>query len=488
MKPRIAIWAAVSTPEQATVDKDSLPGQVRDGREWANGVGDIVAIYEVPGHTRQYIHFHEAAENMDAYAQLERDAASRAFDVLWCRERSRLGRTRALIHTVEAVVSQSGAEVYSAKTPHVIGTSSKSHRSLISSFEAWQAEDEITQLQKRHRSGMRARVLRGLPSNNWVYGYRPVRDAKGHICGGEFMPGEIEAVEMATRLYLAGESLRAIADALNESPYLPRKFGKWGHRSIGRMMRNDFYAGFVSHGDIENEEPSNKYPILWDTDTHNKIILERKRRKPGGSRYRSILSGCVWCCKCNSNMVLARPYPTGTIYFRCSKHARKSLTGEACHANYVREDDAIEAVELMLDWVRKMNQAELVKMLGASNSERNGLEVQRAQIERAIDNDRAALARLVQFVSAGALDIDTCAAENERITNRLKVARKRLDEIDDMLMRTPSIDQRLEILAQVAAMPIDLVNVDPDEARLMLQRAGVAVWCEEGQIKRVEIG
>jgi hypothetical protein len=73
MKPRIAIWAAVSTPEQTTVDKDSLPGQVRDGRAWADGMGDVVAVYEVPGHSRQYIHFHEAAEDIPAYAQLERD-------------------------------------------------------------------------------------------------------------------------------------------------------------------------------------------------------------------------------------------------------------------------------------------------------------------------------------------------------------------------------------------------------------------------------
>ena len=118
-------------------------------------------------------------------------------------------------------------------------------------------------------------------------------------------------------------------------------------------------------------------------------------------------------------MVLARSSPIGTIYFRCAKHAKKSLTGEVCHANYVPEDDIIEAVELALCRVREMNQAEIVEMLSSTgNSERDELEAQRVRVEQAIAKDRAALARLVQFVSAGALDIDACAAENERIANR----------------------------------------------------------------------
>lgn len=52
---RVAIWAAVSDPGQATIDKDSLPSQVRDGRAWAESVGQVVAVYEVPGHSRHYV-------------------------------------------------------------------------------------------------------------------------------------------------------------------------------------------------------------------------------------------------------------------------------------------------------------------------------------------------------------------------------------------------------------------------------------------------
>ena len=120
---RVAVWAAVSTKEQAEDDKDSLPTQVAEGRAWAKGMGgQVVATYWVPGHSRQYGFYDDAARDMPAYRLLREDAEGGKFDVLWCRERSRLGRTRALIAQVEYIVEEEGnAEVYSAAMPHQIG-------------------------------------------------------------------------------------------------------------------------------------------------------------------------------------------------------------------------------------------------------------------------------------------------------------------------------------------------------------------------------
>ncbi len=92
-KKRIAIFASVSTPQQATVDKDSLPSQIRDGTAWAAGIdGDVIGTYQVPGHSRKFIFYQEAEAEMDAYKQLRQDVESARLDILWCRSRDRLGR------------------------------------------------------------------------------------------------------------------------------------------------------------------------------------------------------------------------------------------------------------------------------------------------------------------------------------------------------------------------------------------------------------
>lgn len=161
----MAIFASVSTPQQATTDKDSLPSQVRDGQAWAEGVGgQVVAIYRVPGHSRKYIFFQNAEREIPAYRELRSDCEVRAFDVLWCRARDRLGRTDALIAQVEALVANAGAEVYSAAMPHQLGASSEASNIVLSAVERGMAEIENIQRNRRREIGVKARVRRGLPT------------------------------------------------------------------------------------------------------------------------------------------------------------------------------------------------------------------------------------------------------------------------------------------------------------------------------------
>jgi DNA invertase Pin-like site-specific DNA recombinase len=172
-RKRIAIFASVSTPQQAAVEKDSLPSQIRDGTAWADGIGDVVATYKVPGHSRKFIFYQDAEAAMEAYRQLRQDAEAKRFDILWCRSRDRLGRTAALISQVEAIVQAAGAEVYSAAMPHELGHSTETSAIFMSAIEGASAQAENVERIRRHRSGMRARIGRGLPSM-WPVGYRPI--------------------------------------------------------------------------------------------------------------------------------------------------------------------------------------------------------------------------------------------------------------------------------------------------------------------------
>ena len=152
-----SLFASVSTPQQATTDKDSLPSQIRDGHAWAeSNDGQVITTYRVPGHSRKYIFFQDAERDIPAYRQLREDCERQAFDVLWCRARDRLGRTDALIAQVEAVVANAGAEVYSATMPHQIGSASEASAIFLSSIERASAQVENVVKTRRHRIGMNA--------------------------------------------------------------------------------------------------------------------------------------------------------------------------------------------------------------------------------------------------------------------------------------------------------------------------------------------
>ena len=174
---RVAIWCAVSSPQQARIDKDSLPSQERDGRAWADQNGYVVAaVYKVPGHTRQYVLYTDAAEAMPIYKRLIEDAKDGKFSALWCRARDRLGRTDALIATVEGLLAQHDVEVYSAFMPHSLDDSSDATRIITSAVERGIAQAEGVQRESRRMVGVRKRIADGLHPNRWPYGYEVIRD------------------------------------------------------------------------------------------------------------------------------------------------------------------------------------------------------------------------------------------------------------------------------------------------------------------------
>lgn len=485
MKPRVAIWCAVSSPRQAHIDKDSLPLQEKDGIAYAS-VHDasVVAVYQVPGHSRRYGFLHEAEQDIEAYRRLHEDCNAQAFDVLWCRERSRLGRTRALIAQVEYLVTEiGGAEVLSAKMPHRVGQHG-SREKLISAIEGWEAEDEIDQLVERYLFGIQGRVKRGLHPSNWPHGYRGVKNGKGKTAGAEFVPGEIEAVELATSLFLQGVGYGEIAQALNASPWRPRRASGWRLSTVRGMMLNDVYAGIISFKDTMTPEPSEHFLALWDPETHSQIIRERGRRKRGGSPRVSPVSGILVCNRCG--WVMAAIGRKTYVAFRCAKHQRAYINGEPCHNNIIREDTVIDHLEK--GFRELATPGALEEALEAALPGRLALEDAVGQAQQQVEAIKERKRRIVRAIHSGVISDDAETREVAlELEEALTAAQTQLHMVRDRLTKTPDQDAQRSALAYFITHP-DLRAEPMDQVRARLQQAGVKVYVEDRQIVRVAFG
>lgn len=488
---RIAIFASVSSPQQASIEKDSLPAQVRDGRAWAASVGgEVVAVYRVPGHSRKFIFYADAAREMLAYRQLRADAESGAFDVVWCRARDRLGRTDALISQVEAVISAiGGAQVYSALMPTALGAATDASGLYISAIERAQAQVENLQKSQRHRIGMRKRVERGLHPSNWPLGYRAVRDDGGRCVGAEVVPDEAETVRFVTDMFLRGYGYLQIANALVASPHHTRNGGGWHVNTVRRITMRDLYAGVVACGEFAADEPSDKFPALWDEATYRAVVRERERRHRGGHAPVSPVSGLVFCVRCGWRMAATggskRPRS-----FRCVKHANKSLYG-ACHPNHVKVAVVETAVERAL--AAAATDADVTATVAQSAHGYAQLRQEVAQAAHAAQAVRQKRRRLALALADGKMMADVYRTADDTLIEEQRIVTATLADAQARAARLPSVEEREASLRQLRDLTLEhgasgwLRAAPVEEMRTLLREIGVEVWCEERKIVRIVV-
>jgi site-specific DNA recombinase len=493
---RIGLWCAVSTPEQATVDRDSLPAQEADGRAWAEGMGgEVVRVYTVPGHSRKYLFYHEAAAEMAAYGQIEADCQAGALDVLWCRNRNRLGRTLALIAQVDGLVREVGhAEVYSAAMPHAIGKAASRSSSLMAAVEGWMAESENAERTHLHKMGMRGRVKRGLIATRPPTGYSPIRDESGRTVAYRFNEDRA-AVEAITRLFLAGHSYAEISRQMRAGPYPPPSGTQWWLHTIRRILQNDHYAGFPFWGSVSyadhSDTPSSQYPALWDAETFREIQRERLRRsrgpyhRTGGGPF----TGAAVCGRCGGAMHREFKHSGQKWYLMCRNHKHKSLEGHACHPNYIQERKVIAAVSKFLAWLSRQVEPEaLEEVLRPDDSAHRRIEEEIAQLGALADDLQAQRERLALALASGQMDASMYRTTDDGLLERLTAAHRTEGELRRALQALPDLEARREALELLSEDFAGLLRKrQPAYVAQLLQTAGCKIYIEDGEVVEIEI-
>ena len=491
---RIGIWAAVSSAVQATDDKISLTEQEDAGRQFAQQVGGQVArVYSVPGHSRSIVLYSDAAEQMDAYADLLSDLKAGEIDVLHYVSVDRLGRTTALAQTVLDLCQQYNVRTHKAGTAF---TAERTHgEGLVNAVESWNAARELAELRRRHQMGMRARTRRGLFPAIVPAGYQPIQNARGETVGAEFTDAAA-TIREATRLFLQGLPYSEIARRMDAAGYATPTGAAWYPQLVNRWMHNDAYAGIVVWGDVRATEPSAHYPALWDSDTYEAVLRERADRRTTHRKHISTpLLGIALCHRCKANMVRVisgAKQPDGTYphrYLRCSTyHYARSLRildgSDDCHANGIQEEIVRDAVIAVLFEIADLDDLRARILM----PERNEQEAQIERVQSRIHAIELERERLAEALAGGAMDLDVYQAVDAPKREELLAKRARLVELhqERQLSVAPVVRwQSVEELRTLIADGWD--GVEPSRLNALLRRLGLRVWVENGVIVEAEL-
>jgi len=230
MSPRSVIWAAVSTPDQATDEKESIPAQIEQARKTIQERGwyEVAEPLVVPGHTRYINWLDKAMAEIPQLKALIELAEAEKIDLVVVRDWDRLARTDSLRVQISTRLREQGVQVYSLNQPlepqDPSGFKETTDTALIvESMTGVMSEIENRLRRRRHKIGMLGRVKKGYWCGSPApYGYR-------YAAGDRILtidPEEAEVVRVIFRLCHEGKSNREYQPGLGIQIYLSRNWSQ----------------------------------------------------------------------------------------------------------------------------------------------------------------------------------------------------------------------------------------------------------------------
>lgn len=386
---------------------------------------------------------------------------AREADVVVVWKVSRFGRTRRdwYVHADRLEVAggrlESATEGYDAQTS--VGKFTRGMLVELAAFESDRIGDVWREVQAR-------RVKDGLTHNGAPRpGYRYDREQGLHVPDPEFAPVLVDMY----RRYVAGESFYALVADLNSRGHRTTSGGLWSSRALRRALDSGFAAGYVRYnGDMFG----GRHEAVVDADLWAAYLDARGERRrtvaPRSHRSPYLLSGLIYCGRCDGRMHGGEFGKARSPKYRCSTAASTSRAG--CASGYVGVRHVHdEVLRHLAEWADDLDAAATTAAAAQQRKTTHTADADR--LAREVTRLEGALVRLAQ---QHAEDEDSdeqvyraarddyrarIAAAREQHADALRAAR-RLDTAPAAIARpllaewhTLAVEARRELLRQLVA-------------------------------------
>jgi len=351
----------------------------------------------------------------------------------------------------------------------------------------------LDDLKKKTMRGLEGQKLRGYSTGESVYGYKshPVGELRLNKKGQPKYEGmvhkiyeeEANIVRRIFREFIAGKSINAIVQSLNEEKVPTRRNGDWNNSTISRILKNEKYMGLwtwrkfknvrdpisgkrkqIQRNEKDQISTVREELLIIDKETWEKTQNRWKElagawpvrhdsEKPLGSQVSYVhsnpthlLSGLLKCKCCQGAMVQISGKAGG--YYGCYNNKRKTCTNKLLISR-----KRVEAI-LLKELQEKFLTAENLKYV-YQNVEKtiakslNEIPEEVKQKKHQYDKVQSELQNLLNFIKAGNFSkvVSEAITEAEGRSDKLKMEIHDLDHQRTNAFKAPPkewIEHRLE--------------------------------------------
>ncbi len=478
---RVLSWVAVSSEAQA--EKESPAEQKRLNAEFVAGIssrfsgysGEIVAELELHA-TRSITMLSTAREMYEQYERMYQMITNRNIDAIVCRSRDRLGRTSALIATIEKLCQDNRVVVIPRNSvPSTLDASETrgdSGRKLISAIESTFAETQIDELVRRHREGMRGRASRGAFLSGVPWGWIQV----GKSIQAD--PVAANTIVYAIQSYLNGNSLRDVVRMLNENGHSASRGGSFVFSSVQAILDKAWqYAGYPEVNRYSKKErkyerfdaSTSEWPAIVSKEIAEMVDRERKERvsryKLRRRKYKRLLAGVCVCSMCGE---MCMPKSAGTDnpdYYLCCK--------SGCKGGCALASKLVEALTIAIEDLS--NHAIVEDILSGKQGDKNIVldsEAIISQLSDKVDSLTEQRKKLTRLYLSGVLVDDEYHSLMTQYQIEIESSVRRINEHTDKKSKVEDTEKTRNRLIKLGEIGIKMItgSVEPNEANAWVRR------------------
>jgi DNA invertase Pin-like site-specific DNA recombinase len=481
---RAILGCAVSSPEQAEDEKQSLETQERLLREKATAEGwEVVDVLVIPGFSRRYYNWPEFAADalragIDAPTRLMEHWRRGDFDVLAWRYGSRFAREQSIFGEVVARTIDGGGRVYTLQD----GWIDRANYRMFIAMGGYTAATEIDKLVAGREEGMKRRAERGLRTGpSVIFSHLPMFDAKGKEIGKRVDESKRRLWDDVLTLLLEGvpwnrfeiELLERFGHAQPDGrPYFNRAFYDilhtptfWGHtawnyRAKGKPNRTKTGFWVFEEGRPVPEGVHIYYHThepVYTGEQADRAIAELKRRGTlirGGAApaYTSPFSGLLVCAECGYLLSYHRSTTSGYVSYRCMSrfYGRHYPQRAACTQ---RGGIAVAAIRAWLDaWMQPGLESGRADMLFQPQQTTD----RPAQLAAEIDAATKYLRGLIKQRA----DVEGSAAR--LLADEIRSASSHLDRLEALLADERAAEQERAKISDAQQQALEYIRDMPD--------------------------